>query len=433
MKGGKTHMVVIGMALVLGALEGLACQVAVARVTVTIACGSQGATNHELCVRAAKQWAQNSGNNVKFITTPFSSTARLSLYEQWLAAHAKIDVLMTDVYYPAILKNELVDLTPYFSKSERKKFFPVYMKVDTVDGKLLAIPWYAAVGAMYYRKDLLARYGLKPPRTWHGLTRDAKLVQARERDAGHPFFWGYVWQGKAYEGLTCDALEWLASYGGGTIVDPQGRVTLDNPRAIAALTMAKGWIGTITPRGVLSTEEPQSLRIFYAGDALFLRSWPYVWSVVQQPESPLRGKVGVTLIPKGPGTQGRHAGTIGGWALAVSKYAPHRRAAISLVRYLASYKVQRMRFLRDTLMPTRMALYKDPTVLARLPVMRVFYRAIRDAVPRPSVQTGARYNRASAVFYTGVHQMLIGEASPAATARRITARLNGLSGQGRGW
>ena len=42
--------------------------------------------------------------------------------------------------------------------------------------------------------------------------------------------WGYVCQGKAYEGLTCNALEWVTSFGGGTIVDADGKVTIDNPR-----------------------------------------------------------------------------------------------------------------------------------------------------------------------------------------------------------
>ncbi|APZ44764.1 hypothetical protein BW247_15675 [Acidihalobacter ferrooxydans] len=403
-----------------------------AGVTVSIACGSVGAPNHITCVKASKQWAAKTGNYVKFVTTPYSSSARLALYEQWLAAHANIDVLMTDVYYPGILKKDLVDLTPYF-KNKRDKFFPAYLKVDTIDGKLLAVPWFAAVGVMYYRKDLLQKYGLKPPKTWAELTADAKLVQAKERAAGHPNFWGFVWQGKAYEGLTCDAVEWLASDGAGSIVAPDGKVTIDNPRAVAALTRAKDWIGTISPRGVLSSQEPQSLQMFYSGNALFMRNWPYVWSIVQKPDSPLKGKVGVMMIPKGSGAEGRNAGTIGGWALALSKYGQHREASISLIKYLTSYDVQRMRFLEGALMPTRMALYKDQAVVDKAPVMKIFYQAISHASPRPTAQTGAKYNRVSSIFYTDVHQMLLGEMTPQATVRTIAARLNALSDHGKHW
>ncbi|MEJ2630121.1 MAG: ABC transporter substrate-binding protein [Acidihalobacter sp.] len=420
-----------GLVLSLGILLGFAGP-ADAGVTVSIACGSVGAPNHITCVKAAKQWAAKTGNRVRFVTTPYSSTARLSLYEQWIAAHADIDVLMTDVYYPGILKNDLVDLMPYF-KNDRDKFFPAYMKVDTIDGKLLAVPWFAAVGVMYYRKDLLEKYGLQPPKTWAELQKDAKLVQAKERAAGHPNFWGFVWQGKAYEGLTCDAVEWLASYGGGSIVGADGKVTIDNPRAIAALTMAKNWVGTISPRGVLSSKEPETLQVFYSGNALFMRNWPYVWSIVQKPNSPLKGKVGVMPIPKGPGAEGRNAGTIGGWALALSKYGKHRKQAISLIKYLTSYEVERMRFLDGALMPTRMALYKDQAVLDKAPVMKVFYKAISHASPRPSAQTGAKYNRVSSVFYTDLHQMLLGESSPQTTVKAIAAKLNDISSNGKNW
>lgn len=403
-----------------------------AGVTVSIACGSVGAPNHILCVKAAKQWAVKTGNRVRFVTTPYSSTARLSLYEQWMAAHADIDILMTDVYYPGILKKDLVDLTPYF-KSERSKFFAAYLKVDTIDGKLLAVPWFAAVGVMYYRKDLLHKYALQPPKNWAGLERDAKLVQTKERAADHPNFWGFVWQGKAYEGLTCDAVEWLASYGGGSIVARDGKVTIDNPRAIAALRMAKSWVGTISPRGVLSSKEPETMQVFYSGNALFMRNWPYVWSIVQKPDSPLRGKVGVMAIPKGPGAKGRNAGAIGGWSLALSKYGKHRKQAISLIKYLTSYEVERMRFLQGALMPTRKALYKDQSVLDKAPVMKVFYKAISHASPRPSAQTGAKYNRVSSVFYTDLHQMLLGESSPQATVKAIAAKLNNISDNGKSW
>ena len=46
----------------------------------------------------------------------------------------------------------------------------------------------------------------------------AKKIQDGEQ-ASNPNFYGFVFQGNSYEGLTCDALEWLASSGGGQIID----------------------------------------------------------------------------------------------------------------------------------------------------------------------------------------------------------------------
>ena len=56
-----------------------------------------------------------------------------------------------------------------------------------------------------------------------------------EGESDNPDFTGFVWQGEAYEGLTCDALEWISSFGGGTIISPEGEIEVFNDQAIAAL------------------------------------------------------------------------------------------------------------------------------------------------------------------------------------------------------
>lgn len=125
--------------------------------------------------------------------------------------------------------------------------------------------------------------------------------------------------------MTCDALEWIVSHGGGTIVDPAGAVTMDNPSAIAALRMAKNWIGDISPVSVLSANEKDTRAIFQNGNAVFLRNWGYVWSLVNAPVSPVKGKVGIAVLPRGPG--GAAGTSLGGHQLAVSKFSRHRALA----------------------------------------------------------------------------------------------------------
>ena len=101
---------------------------------------------------------------------------------------------------------------------------------------------------------------------------------------------GFVFQGKAYEGLTCDALEWVASFGGGTIVDPTGKVTINNPQAVKAIDTAAGWIKTIAPEGVLNYSEEETRGVFQSGHAVFMRNWPYAWPLAQSPDSPGQGQ-----------------------------------------------------------------------------------------------------------------------------------------------
>ena len=110
---------------------------------------------------------------------------------------------------------------------------------------------------------------------------------------------GYVWQGRAYEGLTCNGIEWVASFGGGTIVEPDGKISINNPQAAAALNPAKSWIGTISPEGVLNYAEEEARGVFQSGNAVFMRNWPYAWALANAADSPVKDKVGIAVLPQG--------------------------------------------------------------------------------------------------------------------------------------
>src|SRR5262249_44851373 len=152
------------------------------------------------------------------------------------------------------------------------------------------LPWFIDAGVLYFRKDLLQKYGETPPRTWLELTRIAEKIQTAERKAGNSRFWGFVFQGRAYEGLTCNALEWIQSWGGGGIVGESGKITVENPQVAKALELATSWIDRITPRGVLNYTEEEARGVFQSGDAVFLRNWPYVWKLANAEDSPIREK-----------------------------------------------------------------------------------------------------------------------------------------------
>ena len=113
----------------------------------------------------------------------------------------------------------------------------------------------------------------------------ATKIQDGERKAGKPDFQGFVFQGKASESVTCNAIEWVYSYGGGTIVEPDKKVTINNPNAIKALETAKSWVGTISPLGVTTYGEEEARNIWQAGNAAFMRNWPYAYSLGQDPKS----------------------------------------------------------------------------------------------------------------------------------------------------
>lgn len=407
----------------------LICGASSQAATVTLSCAAVG-QEFELCKQGAEAWAKQTHNEVKIASLPDSSSERLALYQKMLeAGDGSVDVLQVDVVWPGLLAEHLLDLKRYTSAELRAGFFDAMLRNGTVKGKLLALPWYTDAGLLYYRKDLLQKYQAPVPPTWEAMTATATRIQAGERAAGQPKMWGYVWQGSAYEGLTCNALEWLLSYKAGAIVAADGKLNINNPKAALALAQAATWIGSISPPQVLDFREEEARKLFQAGDAVFMRNWPYAWQLLNKPDSPVQGKVGVTLLPKG-GEDGRHAAILGGLELAVSRYSKQPDLAASLVLYLTSAKEQKRRAIVGGYNPTIAQLYFDMEVLAANPFFGSLPEVFANTHSRPSAVTRKSYSQVSKEFWTSVHGTLAGQTGANDGLRLLEGRLVPLARNG---
>jgi len=357
----------------------------------------------------AEEWAKKTGNTVDYISRPNDASATLQLFQQyWAAKSGDVDVYMIDVIWQGIAAAHATDLKKYVKDDEIKDFFPRIIENNTVKGKLVSLPLYTDAGVLYYRTDLLEKYGYKePPKTWEELAEMAKKIQDGERQAGKADFQGFVFEGKASESVTCNAIEWVYSYGGGTIIDPDRKVTINNPNAIKALEAAKSWVGTISPAGVVSYGEEEARNIWQAGNAAFMRNWPYAYALGQDPKSVISGKFAATVVPKG-GADGKNAACLGGWQLMVSAYSKNADAAADLARFLCSAEIQKRRAVDLSELPTRPEVYKDPDVLAKNPWFANAVDILNNAIARPSTVTGADYNQVSTVFFQSVNKVLTG-------------------------
>ena len=329
-----------------------------------------------------------------------------------------------------MLASHLIDLNAYLPPGLKEQQFPAVIENDTVNGKLVAMPWFIDAGLLYYRKDLLDRYGARVPEQWSDLEATAKRVRDAERKAGNTRLWGFVFQARAYEGLTVNALEWIASNGGGTIIDADGKVTVNNPKAIAAIDQAASWIATIAPEGVLTYTEEESRGVFQTGDAVFMRNWPYAWALANAPDSPVKGKIGIAPLPRG-GADDKHVAVLGGQELAVSKYSAHPKVAADLVLYLTSAVEQKRRAVEGSFNPTIKSLYKDPDILKANPYMGPLAEVFANTLARPSRIAGNKYNRVSAEFYNAVHATLAGNGNAATNLAALEKQLNKLRHNGR--
>ncbi len=399
-------------------------------VTVSVSCGSVGA-EYDFCKTGAEAWAKKTGNQVRVVSVPKDSNEQLALFQQLLSQKSgEIDVLRIDIIWPGLLAENLLDLGKEVSKDVVSANFPAIVEANTVKGKLVALPQFTDAGLLYYRKDLLEKYGQKVPTTWEEMTQAAKVVQDGERKAGKANMWGFVFQGRAYEGLTCNALEWIDSFQGGTIVGSDGKVTVNNPKAVEALKLASSWIKTISPEGVLNYSEEEARGAFQSGNAVFMRNWPYAWALSQSGDSPVKDKVGVIALPKG-GSDGKNTATLGGWNWAVNKYSKNPKQAVDLAMYLSSSAEQKRAALEISINPTLPALFQDQDILAKNPIARDLLPAFQNAVARPSRVTGNKYNQVSSAFWNAVHDSLSGKTQPEQALAGLEKTLNRIGRNGR--
>jgi trehalose/maltose transport system substrate-binding protein len=370
-----------------------------------------------------KEWPRN----LRTIRPGNDTSAVLSSYlREFTTGTSQADVYAIDIVWPGILSDYAEDLRPVFG--DLRDMLPGLVRNDTVKGKLVAVPYFVEISLLYYRRDLLETYHFaQPPRSWNELERQARVIMEGERANGRNTFWGFLWQGAASEALTCNALEWQISQGGGWLLKPDGTVSLERAPMVQALERARRWIGTVSPPGVTDQLEDDSLRIWKNGDAAFMRNWPYAFVESMRPDSSVRNKVGVTLLPRGDGPGGRHADILGGFQLMVSKKSTNKDAAIELVKFLTSPEIQRVNAKTRGYAPTRPTLYDSPELKAN-----PFFATLRDAlldgaVTRPSTAAGSQYDRVSTAYFTAVRQTLIGQRSAVFAVTELEKELQRLT------
>jgi trehalose/maltose transport system substrate-binding protein len=374
-----------------------------------------------------QQFTRETGIRVKLLPSPESARAKLALWQELLGAGASgPDVYGIDVIWPRILNEYFIDLKPYFA-NEISAQFPAIAATYTVDNKLVAMAYRADIGLLFYRTDLLRQYRYRePPKTWDELETMAARIQAGERAKGKKEFWGFVWQGAAAEALTCNALEWQAAEGGGRIIEEDQAISVNNPQSIQAWQRAARWIGSISPPSVVTYREWDTLNVWVAGDAAFMRNWPTAYVDSQATGSSIRNKFDITLLPSG---KAGRMGTLGGAGLAVSRSSAHPHEALELVRYLCSRDVQVKRSRALSEPPTLPELYELPEVLEPNPRFALLSQAFRNGmVSRPSNVTGKKYQDVTDAYIQAVHSVLTREKSAPEAAAALEKELVRLTG-----
>lgn len=358
--------------------------------------------------------------NVELVALPNNAGDFLPLYLDYFeAARGQVDVFSMDIIAASAVAEHAVNLNDYFSADEINKHFAVNIQTNTVDGRLVALPWYVDVDVLYYRKDLLESYQLEIPQTWDALAEAAKVIQEGERAKGNDDFHGFVWSGQVDESLTCNALLWQASSGGGFLLNPDGSPHINNAATMQAWERATQWIGTISPAKTPKMDLVDILNIWHNKNAAFMHTWFYVHRFSYRRESPLNGLFDIIQLPGQ--TPDLRMSILGGWQLVVSQYSQHIQAATELVRFLSSPAEQKFRAMERDDNPSIAALYDDVELLASYPYYQRLGDILAHAISRPTAITRKNYSGISTLYSEAVHGVLTHEY----TAQEAVTRLEG--------
>lgn len=313
----------------------------------------------------------------------------------------------------------LMDLSDRVTPAELARFSPVDVAGSRYEDKLYRLPMRSDVGLLYYRKDLLDEAGLQPPETFEQLLQTSKTLQSQGKVP-----WGYVWQGRQYEGAVAMFVEVLKGYGGFWINPDTKEVGLDRPETVQAINFLRRTINDgVSPPGVTTYVEEDTRRFFQGGQAAFLRSWPYVWTLANAEDSELRGKVGIQPMVHAPGEES--GACLGGWGLGISKTTPHPREAWQAVQFFSSVEPLRDFILKEGYTPSIREFFNDPEMVAKYEHFPQMQEAVDNAVLRPPI---AQYAQASDILQRYLSAALTNRMSPEVAMQRATGETRRLLG-----
>nr|WP_026082695.1 ABC transporter substrate-binding protein [Mastigocladopsis repens] len=349
---------------------------------------------------------KNPGIRINLIEGPNAANLLEDLYTSaFILGDSPYDLVNMDVIWTPkfAAAGWLLDLGDRLTKEELAAFSPKDVEGGRYEGKLYRIPMRSDVGVFYYREDLLKQAGYQPPDTFGDLLKISKSLKEQGK-----INWGYVWQGRQYEGLAAMFVEVLEGFGGFWVNPATLEVGLDKPETLKAIAFLKDTIQEgISPGGVTTYQEEETRRFFQSGEAAFLRSWPYVWPLANSEDSPIKGKIGIKPMLSTPGNSG--GACLGGWGLGIAKSSKHPKEAWKAIQYFTSEQAQRQFILDAGFVPSRRSLFTDPKIVSKYPHYPKLLEIVDRAVLRPPI---AQYAQTSDILQRYLSAALTNRMTP---------------------
>ena len=341
---------------------------------------------------------------VEMVELSSGSTDRVATLGTMLQAKDdSMDVYIVDCTWPQqfAAAGWLENLDDVFTEEELALYSQGALEGCKIDGKLVCFPFYLTTGAMFYRTDLLEKYGFSgPAQTWDELIEQCKVVMA-----GEPGLSGYAAAWQQAEALVCCGLEHVWGFGG-DVVDAEGNPTFNTPEVKAGIESMKKILDSgVAIDGILGMKAADIRAAFWAGNVLYCRDWSINITSANNPDvSTVAGKVGLTTIPSdAPGENLYNCN--GGWNLAISPFSKHKEEAKLLLRYWAGYESNLLGAVCKGDCPAYTAVFDDPEVEEKVPWMKDLRKYGEQTRNRPG---SPYYEELSAAMQQAIMDVLMG-------------------------
>ncbi|MEG4204922.1 ABC transporter substrate-binding protein [Microcoleus sp. Pol7_A1] len=389
-------------------------------VVLTMLMQGQDLVNWKPFVKEFEQ--KNPDIRINLIEGPFDSNLIENLYTSaFLLGESPYDIINMDiVWVPKFAAAGWVsDLTDRIPPEQLSKFIQGNVEGGRYRGKLYRIPHASDAGMLYYRKDILEQAKIPAPKTFEEMVKISQNLQKQGKAT-----WGYLWQGKQYEGVSAMFVEVLSGFGGFWANPQTFEVGLDKPEAIKAVEFLKNTIASgISPPGVTTYGEEETRLLFQNGKALFLRNWPYVWKLANAEGSNVRGKIAIEPMLSSNGKTG--GSCLGGWGWGIAKTSKHPEQAWKAIQYLTSEETQRKFILETGLIPSYKSLFTNKEIVAKYP----HYPQLLKVVERPALRPPlAQYAQASDILQRYLSSAFTGRMSAEQAMKAAASETRNLLG-----
>jgi multiple sugar transport system substrate-binding protein len=376
-----------------------------AKGTVTYCQGKDTAGNAHAWVKAYN--AKNTGITVKLLEFPASADAqRQQFIQRQQAKSGDCDIFSSDVIWTAEFASQkwIYDMTPVVNQ-RKSEFIGAPLETVHFENKYFGVPETTDAGFLYYNDKKIKSV----PATWQAVYQQAASNG------------GIVYQGAAYEGLTCDFLELMFAAGGQVLNSDGTKSAINSPQSTKALQlMIDGIKNGAAPRAVTTYMEPESLAAWETGKYAFMRNWPYAYAASNNDKgTKIKGNFKVSPQPSFEG--GGKAGILGGHNSVISVYSKNPGAALAVVNYVTGMENNVRNASKFSLAPVLSAAYDDAGVKKALPFSDQLKQAVAQAKARP---VSPVYPQISQAIYNNVNDALAGRQSAADAVKKMQSAID---------